>query len=1122
MKTKFFAITAFVTITLWYAIGVESAPQQAVFISPVYPYGYMGWMFNEPSSRGTHLGLDIWKEQLYDIGQPPGPDIRAAYGGTVKAIYYEAPIDLAKPDGATKWYSITSATDPRASVIVLEHHGLSPDPLYTLYLHMARADGTKTYISPNIKVGDRIAQGQYLGQMGNWKYSGYNSAITHLHFEVSTIYSRANAGIDPSPYLGFDVNYVKINDPGHIKRGSVFPPFTNPNSHLTVNLHLGSWVKNTQVNIEGRFTGFGPYSGMTAFQKTCTTDTSGNCNGVVLDGIEAGLYYILVKPQSWLRRARTVLVNTGDTLDWSTDFSLGHGDLNEDNTIDSSDLGRVVSDFNMSVPKPGCKSDLNGDGYVDSSDLGIVVSNHAMGVYGAGGAMPAQYYECTAGSTSLRTAKAPSVPSRLVLTQSGVGRKPGASLTSYQVGDVISLTIQYDTGGNAIDGIKSILNYDPGVLQVQNTKVENHGFGQGGSPITTTNGVEFQTYNHPSDPPVIGSGQIATIGLKAISSTPVTTVTLKLESGLNWNSKIVEHGTAQDILSQVVNTSFSITGSPSRVSRTGNILSPLAGSYINTKFARVDFAFDDPAGGIDRVDLEAYYNGAWHAVGTIDSFINGTFKPGMGTNGVVYSALAQPDGQVLIGGNFTTVNGIPRRSIARLNKNGTLDTQFSPGTGNGWVQSMALQPDGKVIVGFMETVAPGNLKIVRLNQNGSLDTGFNVYTSCCGGIVYALVLQPDGKILGGGYFGNALVRLNSDGTLDTSFNLGASVNWVRAIAVQSDGKILIGGNLGTGNIVRLNSNGTLDTSFNANPGADSQVTSLGVADNGQVLIGGNFGQVNNVARKCIARLNSDGSLDSNFAPNISDANCYVRSLAIQPDDKILIGGEFTQVNGVGRNNIARLNNDGTLDTGFNPGSGANGNINTIAVQPDSRVLIGGEFASVNGQTVNRIARLDPDGTNSWKIYWDTTDVPDQVINLRAFVGDNAKNGIWLTANGIILDKTMPSYMSHTISPGKVFPGQSVTIGLQSQDNLSGVDHTDVYVNTATDGTGNGDWNLIGAINGCCGSVVWNTTGYQRGRHRIAFDIWDKAGNSNNWVFGSQPIITVPLGEEYQFLPFIRK
>jgi hypothetical protein len=90
-----------------------------------------------------------------------------------------------------------------------------------------------------------------------------------------------------------------------------------------------------------------------------------------------------------------------------------------------------------------------------------------------------------------------------------------------------------------------------------------------------------------------------------------------------------------------------------------------------------------------------------------------------------------------------------------------------------------------------------------------------------------------------------------------------------------------------------------------------------------------------------------------FDPN---ANGAVYATAVQPDGKILIGGSFTTVLGVTRNNIARLNPDGTLDTAFDPN--ASGEVDSIAVQADGKILAGGQFTSIGGQTRNSIARLD--------------------------------------------------------------------------------------------------------------------------------------------------------------------
>ncbi|AKC82840.1 hypothetical protein IMCC26134_08760 [Verrucomicrobia bacterium IMCC26134] len=373
-------------------------------------------------------------------------------------------------------------------------------------------------------------------------------------------------------------------------------------------------------------------------------------------------------------------------------------------------------------------------------------------------------------------------------------------------------------------------------------------------------------------------------------------------------------------------------------------------------------------------------------------------------NGTVYSSAVQPDGKVLIGGLFTTVLGVERNRIARLNADGTLDMDFNPNA-SGSVFSLAVQADGKVLIGgAFTTLQPNGAaspttrnRFARLNADGSLDMGFDPNAS---GSVFSVAVQADGKVLIGGAFlrlqpnGAAtatarlrFARLNADGTLDEGFNprpngSGTSTT-VTSVAVQADGKVLIGGNFRTLQpndaatatprqyIARLNADGTLDPDFN--PNANNSVQSVAVQADGKVLIGGGFStlQPNGAAtatpRNRIARLNADGSLDMGFDPN---ANGSVLSLAVQADGKVLLGGTFgaLQPNGAAtatpRNRIARLNADGTLDEGFGPK--ANGNVSSLALQADGKVLIGGEFTTLqpNGAatatTRNRIARLDND------------------------------------------------------------------------------------------------------------------------------------------------------------------
>jgi uncharacterized delta-60 repeat protein len=187
------------------------------------------------------------------------------------------------------------------------------------------------------------------------------------------------------------------------------------------------------------------------------------------------------------------------------------------------------------------------------------------------------------------------------------------------------------------------------------------------------------------------------------------------------------------------------------------------------------------------------------------------------------------------------------------------------------------------------------------------------------------------------------------GSLDTSFDPGSGANSVVwAIAEQPDGKILIGGDFTIYNgaprnrIARLNSDGSLDAGFNPGSGANNDVRAMAVQPDGKILIGGWFTIYNGAPRNYMARLNSDGSLDTGFDPG-SGANEFLYVVALQPDGKILIGGEFTIYNGAPRNYIARLNSDGSLDTSFDPGSGANEWVWAMAVQPDGKILIGRRF-----------------------------------------------------------------------------------------------------------------------------------------------------------------------------------
>src|SRR3954466_7849425 len=173
-----------------------------------------------------------------------------------------------------------------------------------------------------------------------------------------------------------------------------------------------------------------------------------------------------------------------------------------------------------------------------------------------------------------------------------------------------------------------------------------------------------------------------------------------------------------------------------------------------------------------------------------------SFDPPSGVDGPVNAIAVQPDGKVIIGGDFNMVKGLARHGVARLNANGSGDSSFfyqAASFGGSYpVHSLALQADGKLLVGSEFY----NYGFMRLNTDGTPDTNFNDNASAAiapsayyGAAVNSIVVQPDGKIF---YAGDGLLRLNSDGTLDTTFN-AAEYGAIYTIALQPDGKVIISG-----------------------------------------------------------------------------------------------------------------------------------------------------------------------------------------------------------------------------------------------------------------------------------------------------------------------------------------
>jgi len=288
-------------------------------------------------------------------------------------------------------------------------------------------------------------------------------------------------------------------------------------------------------------------------------------------------------------------------------------------------------------------------------------------------------------------------------------------------------------------------------------------------------------------------------------------------------------------------------------------------------------------------------------------------------------------------------------------------------------------PTGGAVLGPQKTAI---LTILDDERSGGLDSSFPSIGCDC--FFYQLTTQADGKILVINLYGG-LRRINTDGSWDSTFFV--SVTRPTAMAVQPDGRILVVGqftninNISRPGIARLNADGSVDTTFdpgsgispltfqdsgdygfNPDPWAfDSSVIALRLQTDGKILIGGGFTNVGGFGRQGLARLNPDGSVDLSFDPALEGDRSFdrlVSSLIVQPDGKLLVNGSFKKVSGVPRDGLARLNPDGSLDLSFQSVI-SRYPLKLLALQPDGKAVIYFEDKQFTGNGL--LARLDSNG-----------------------------------------------------------------------------------------------------------------------------------------------------------------
>lgn len=376
----------------------------------------------------------------------------------------------------------------------------------------------------------------------------------------------------------------------------------------------------------------------------------------------------------------------------------------------------------------------------------------------------------------------------------------------------------------------------------------------------------------------------------------------------------------------------------------------------------------------------------------------------------------QDNEKVIIAGCFIKYRGVVVRRIFRVNCSGDIDGTFQGGDRFGSATAfigpnvLVIKKNTSTTVDNGRIICGGNFTsynnqprkcIVRLDSNGNLDgTTFGSGFGPISASVYALSLNNnDTKIAVGGQFTtyntitacNGICVLNySDGSVDTTFVRGNGFGFgvggvVEGLDYQSDNKLIVVGRslnqytcnnqttTGLNNIVRLNTDGSLDATFLTNigtgpEGGSGTITTIKIQSDDKIIIGGSFTTFNGIARNNIVRLNSNGSVDTSFdiGADTSTVLSSIEKILIQTDGKIILLGLIVASYGFRQHSgNLRLNTNGIIDTTYNnPSFGFSFNSLIRGTINQQNVVVAGQTnaAVYNSVNIASLAKINPDGS----------------------------------------------------------------------------------------------------------------------------------------------------------------
>ncbi|MGV3774762.1 MAG: S8 family serine peptidase [Verrucomicrobiales bacterium] len=459
---------------------------------------------------------------------------------------------------------------------------------------------------------------------------------------------------------------------------------------------------------------------------------------------------------------------------------------------------------------------------------------------------------------------------------------------------------------------------------------------------------------------------------------------------------------------------------PTNNARTVDIVAP-------TALAGLSGLFSTDRTGTNGVNTTTYYNGNY-------AFMTGTSAStplAAGIGALVLSfkqeltasevKIRLTETAIKVGGlpylnGFNTAYGFGRVDAHRAVAQGAVESDYTGvGTGPNSIGSVtivkehSLSRNPGILIGGSFTNYNGTSRpyLARISRSdGSLLTSF---APVIPDSVTALDIQADGKVIVAAN-NPSLRRLNTDGTTDGSF-IATLDGQAYAVKIDADGDIVISGSFQHVNgiyrpfLARLSPTGSIRTNFN--PVVNNYPFSLICQDSGlarRIIIGGQFTTVGGITRNRFARVNFDGSCDTLFATG-TGANGTIWTMTEQTDGKILIGGDFTSFDGSSRGRFARTDASGLLDSSFAIGAGANSTVRSINSDLDTQIMISGSFTSYNGLASPRMVRLFSDGSKD--PYFDLGAGPNAPVNSFIFISDYiVAGGDWTTFNGVSQAKVM--------------------------------------------------------------------------------------------------------------------